>query len=267
MSYVGRQLRERRVFFSHEGGALIVPLDHGLTLGPIQGMRSTNDLAEWIGSRHIGAVLGHKGLIERLILRDMLHPNTGVIVHLNGMPNLASTTDTKVMVASIESALRLGADAVSLQVNFTHDNFAHNFVMLGEVTDAAHAVGLPVLTMLYDKVRSPTPVERIARIQHLVRAVTELGSDAIKLAFPESARDLVELVSCHGPDVHILFAGGEKMSEETLLSTTRAAMRRGARGLCVGRNVFQHPQPLALLEKLSECLKSEAEVAAELDLA
>ncbi|RKP46030.1 class I fructose-bisphosphate aldolase [Trinickia fusca] len=265
MGYVGRKLRERRILFPESQRGLIVPVDHGLTLGPIAGMQATDDFEGWIGTDHISAVLGHKGLIERLILRDMLHPSTGVIVHLNGMANLSSDGDTKVMVSNVEAALRLGADAVSIQVNFTADNFAHNFTMLGAVTDAAHAAGLPVLTMLYDKVKSPTPAERIARLSHLVRVVAELGSDAVKLAFPEFESEVPALVARHSRDIRIFFAGGDKASEESLVAMTRAAILSGASGLCIGRNVFQHPRPLALLERLSACVKGEVELAEELD--
>lgn len=257
MGYVGRKLRERRILFPDSQRGLIVPVDHGLTLGPIAGLEATDTFKGWIGSPHISAVLGHKGLIERLIVREQLHPATGVIVHLNGMASLSPHADTKVMVSDIESALRLGADAVSMQVNFTEENFAHNFTMLGAVTDAAHEAGLPLLTMLYDKVKAATAAERLGRLNHLVRVVTELGSDAVKLAYPESLHEIGELVRRHGSDIRIFFAGGEKASEEGLVAMTRAVVQQGASGLCIGRNVFQHARPQALLRLLAGCVKGE----------
>ena len=265
MGYVGRKLRERRILFPDSQRGLIVPVDHGLTLGPIAGMEATDAFDGWIGSPHISAVLGHKGLIERLIVRERLHPSTGVIVHLNGMASLSRDADTKVMVSDIETALRLGADAVSMQVNFTEENFAHNFAMLGAVTDAAHAAGLPLLTMLYDKVKAPTQTERAARLNHLVRVVAELGSDAVKLAYPESLSEVGGLVRRHGRDIRIFFAGGEKASEEGLVAMTRAVVEQGASGLCIGRNVFQHARPPALLKRLADCVKGEVERQVELD--
>lgn len=265
MSYVGRKLRERRILFPGSQRGLIVPVDHGLTLGPIGGMLSTDDFDAWIGCRHISAVLGHKGLIERLILRDVLHSSTGVIVHLNGMASLSPDADTKVMVSSIDTAVQLGADAVSVQANFTSENFAHNLTMLGAVTDAAHAAGLPILTMLYDKVESAPP-ERLARLNHLVRIVAELGSDAVKLAFPESMREIADLVARHSRDIRIFFAGGEKVTEHALLTATQEAVAHGASGLCVGRNVFQHAQPRALLRRLAQCVQGDVEQPVEAGL-
>ncbi|CUI08366.1 2-amino-3,7-dideoxy-D-threo-hept-6-ulosonate synthase [Janthinobacterium sp. CG23_2] len=259
MGYIGRKFRVRRILFPDSQRGLIVPVDHGLTLGPIHGMQVTDDLKGWVFNNSISAVLGHKGMIERLIARNMLHPSTGAIVHLNGMANIAPESDTKIMVSNIHTALQLGADAVSIQVNFTTSNFEHNIAMLGAVTDAAHAAGLPLLTMLYDKVNAPSVEEKVRRLNHLLRVVAEMGCDAVKLALPDSIGDVSELIARHSRDIRIFFAGGEKTSEEVLFKVTRSAIDHGASGLCIGRNVFQHPQPRAFLRRLAECVKEETE--------
>ena len=165
-----------------------------------------------------------------------------MILHLNGMASIAPEPDTKIMVSSIDTALELGADAVSIQINFTEDNFQHNVALLGAMTDAAHGAGFPILTMLYDKARGLSAADRQKRLSHLVRVVAELGSDAVKLAMLESASDCTELVETHCRDIRIFFAGGERTEDERLLGLTRSILASGA-GLCVGRNVFQHPRP------------------------
>jgi class I fructose-bisphosphate aldolase len=267
MGYLGRTLRMRRILFPDSQRGLIVPLDHGLTMGPIPGMQSIDDLHGWIGSSAISAVLGHKGMIERLIARNMLHSCTGVILHLNGMANLAPSPDTKIMVAGIDTALQLGADAVSIQLNFSATNFEHNLALLGRTTDAAHAAGLPILVMLYDKVKTPTVAERNLRLNHLLRVMTEMGCDAVKLALPESVADLAELIERHSRDLRIFFAGGEKTSEAALLNATRVALQHGASGLCAGRNVFQHAQPRSVLLRLAECVRHGQVLVPEPELA
>jgi class I fructose-bisphosphate aldolase len=258
MGYIGRKFRVRRILFPDSRRGLIVPVDHGLTLGPIPGMRSTDDLKEWVGSSAISAVLGHKGMVERLIERNMLHPSTGVIVHLNGMASIAAQADTKIMVSDVDAALRLGADAVSVQVNFTAANFEHNLALLGAVTDAAHGAGLPLLVMLYDKVNVPSGEDRVNRLNHLLRVVTEMGADAVKLALPESMAEVEDLIARHSRDTRIFFAGGERGTEEALFRATRAALEAGASGLCAGRNVFQHPQPRDFLRRLADCVQQHA---------
>lgn len=257
MGYIGRKFRVRRILFPDSQRGLIVPVDHGLTLGPIHGLQATDDLKGWVFNDAISAVLGHKGMIERLIARNMLHSSTGAIVHLNGMASIAPQSDTKIMVSNVDAALRLGADAVSVQVNFTMTNFEHNLALLGTVTDAAHAAGLPILVMLYDKVNAPSIDEKLRRQNHLLRVLTEMGADAVKLAMPDSVAEVADLIACHCRDIRIFFAGGDRGPEEALIKATRATLDAGASGLCVGRNVFQHPQPRVFLRRLALCVKQE----------
>ncbi|MFU7556769.1 hypothetical protein ACM9NO_28830, partial [Pseudomonas paraeruginosa] len=59
--------------------------------------------------------------------------------------------------------------------------------------------------------------------------------------------------------IRIFFAGGERTEDERLLAMTHAMLASGAAGLCVGRNVFQHPRPLDLLRRLADCIRGETE--------
>jgi len=256
MSFIGRKTRLQSLLFSDFPLGLIVPLDHGLTLGPIDGIETTERLSRWIGSKNISAVIGHKGLIERLIDRDMLHPATGIVVQLNGMPGIAPDPDKKIIVSNIVAALRLGADAVSVQVNFSKDNYGHNLSLLGRVVDEAHAYGMPVLTMAYDKEELSNDDERIVRINHIIRIVSELGSDAIKLAPPKAISDIPIILAKHCQDIQVYFAGGELCTEDRLCEMTSTLVAHGAYGLCIGRNVFQHPQPEELLVSIVNLMKS-----------
>lgn len=257
MGYIGRKLRHRRLDFSNSTVGLIVPIDHGVTVGPIPGLESLSDIGRWIGNESISAIVAHKGMLERLVTRDMLSSTTGVILHLNGMPGMSKDADSKQMVSNVRAALSLGADAVSVQVNFTADNVGHNMSLLGAVTDATHAAGLPLLTMVYDKVKT-SGNEKLDRMHGLIRLAAELGTDCIKIGFPDSLDHMRELIAPHCDQVSMYFAGGEKMDEERLLEWTRVAVQSGASGLCAGRNVFQHPQPDSILRRLAECVRQEA---------
>lgn len=256
MSFIGRKTRLHALLFSDFPLGLIVPLDHGLTLGPIDGIETTERLSRWIGSKNISAVIGHKGFVERLIERDMLHPATGIVVQLNGMPAIAPDPDKKIIVTNIQAAMRLGADAVSLQLNFAKDNYAHNLSLLGRVVDEAHAYGMPVLTMAYDKEELSNDAERITRINHIIRMVSESGSDAIKLAPPKEISDIPVILAHHCQDIQVYFAGGELCTEDRLCEMTSTLVSHGAYGLCIGRNVFQHPQPEELLVKIVNVMKN-----------
>ena len=157
----------------------------------------------------------------------------------------------------MRAAQRLGADAVSVQVNFDGDSDAHNLVLLGQVVDAAQSEGMPVLAMVYDKAVHQDNQERINRQQHLIRLAIELGVDALKLAPPASARrpwELQQILRDHCDDTAIFFAGGAQCDEADLVALAKAAVERGAAGLCVGRNVFGSAKPDLVLTELDRVM-------------
>lgn len=231
------------------GPSIIIPIDHGLTIGPVAGLTSTDEMATVLDCPEVDGVIAHKGIIDRLGQRGSLG-RFGVMVHLNGMSTLAGSPDTKVRVTDVETAIRLGADGVSLQVNFDGKNDAENLTAIGSIVDEASRYSLPVLAMVYDKVSCSDPHERISRARHLVRIAIELGVDAIKIAPPAELRDVPALLDGLALDAPIYFAGGSLGSREALFELAHTAVANGAAGMCVGRNVFQSPRPSELLAEL-----------------
>lgn len=236
-----------------QGAGIIVPIDHGLTIGPVAGLGSTREIAGWIRSPAIDGIIAHKGLVERLGERGLLG-GVGVMVHLNGMSTLGPSPDTKVRVTDVETAIRLGADAVSLQVNFDGQNDAENLTAIGRVVDDAMRFGVPVLAMVYDKVAAPNAERRIERARHLMRIAIELGVDALKIGAPPALGEVAPMLEGLASDVPVYFAGGALGTGEQLFALARVAVEQGAAGLCVGRNVFQQPKPGDVLAELRAVL-------------
>ena len=245
----GKKIRQNRFFYKGTKVGLVVPMDHGLTIGPVEGIESPERIASFIGSPALTGVILHKGMIERL--QDSLG-HSGVMLHVNGMSNISSNPDKKEQIATIETAVRLGADGISLQVNFDGLNDDHNLKMLGSVVDDAQRFGLPVLTMLYDKVNVGD--KQITRLRHLMRIAVELGTDALKLAAPEKLELLPEILNGFTAHTNIFFAGGSLSSEAQMLQLATAVVEAGASGLCIGRNVFQRENPNVILAAIQNRL-------------
>jgi len=224
-------------------------------MGPLDGIASTTQIARWITSPVIDGIIAHKGIVERLADRGLLS-RAGVMVHLNGMSTLASSPNTKERLTDIETAVRLGADGVSLQVNFDGSNDAHNLSALGRAVDEAGRFGLPVLAMVYDKVPCTDRLREVARARHLMRIAVELGVDALKIGAPIELSMIAELLDGFVDDVPVFLAGGSLTEPGVLFALARAVMQAGGAGLCVGRNVFQHPSPHALLAELASVLEA-----------
>lgn len=255
MSNTGRRVRERRLLFPKSNLGLIVPIDHGLTAGPIAGIDTAKALRALVNDIDCSAVLLHKGVLEFLVDQDLLPSRVGVIVHLNGMPTLAHDANDKHIVTTIEAAARLGADGVSLQTNFSPTNFAHNLELLGRAIDTAHEHGLPVLTMLYDG----TAAQNIETLNKLVRVTVELGTDLLKIGIPAKTEDLESLMSKFHGNTKVFFAGGAADVSGQFFESVERVLQHGAHGLCVGRNVFQAEEPHRVLQRLARMIRSKAE--------
>jgi len=252
MTHMARQRRWNRFLDPRSGKALVVPIDHGLTLGPIEGIGSPRDILDWLAPDVLTGVILHKGMAERL----GGVPGCGMMLHLNGSMSIDANPDVKVMLTSVDAAVRLGADAVSVQVNFNRECASHNLRMLGAVVDDAHALGLPVLAMVYDKLDNagPNPLA----LRHFMRAAVELGVDALKILPPANLDLMPELI--YGVQEHtpVLFAGGPLTGDDALLQLANAVVAAGAGGLCVGRNLFQRAEPRRTMEVLLACLRQTA---------
>lgn len=258
MSYIGRLARSRRMVFPETGRGVIIPIDHGLTAGPIKGIETLDDIAPWIGSSFISAVIAHKGMMEKLIQAEVMKPECGIIVHLNGMSNDSPDPDSKVPLTSVEYAQTIGADAVSLQLNFTEKNFSENLGLLGKITDESHMKGLPVLVMVYDKMSDENSISSISRLSRYIRILAEMGVHAVKLPRLTNGDAITNIVNDHARNIKILFAGGNNTCREELINFASFLGNVGAHGMCVGRGVFQNPRPDEILKEIAMPFKTEA---------
>ena len=128
--HLGKTVRLERIFNRETKRAIIVPMDHGVSVGPLEGIidmrQTTSDMAEGGAD----AVLMHKGLVRcshRASGKDV-----GLIVHLSASTSLTPQTNTKILVASVEEAIRLGADGVSVHVNLGDENEREMLAQLGK---------------------------------------------------------------------------------------------------------------------------------------
>ncbi len=255
MNYIGRKNRFRHLLFKHSQTGLMMPIDHGVTVGPLKGIDSVDSIKRWIYNDNISAVIAHKGMIENLLVEQCLHPSTGVVVHLNGMPNVSGEGDEKCMLTTVETAVRIGADGVSAQFNFGDTNFQRNIDGLAQVVEQAHSFGMPILIMAYDKSERGDADEKKERLRNIIRMICELGCDAIKLGMPAHSEDFSDIIQAALGSTKIFFAGGDFEESTEIYHHTRLAVSQGAAGLCVGRKVFQHRTPSAVINRLAKLIQ------------
>ena len=111
MTDSGKRKRLSRIFrVDHR--TVIVPMDHGVTNGPIAGLSDMQAIVDKLLEGEVDAFVLHKGIAQRVN-----SGNAGLIVHLSGSTKWGIDPNMKIQVSSVEEAARIGADAVSVHIN------------------------------------------------------------------------------------------------------------------------------------------------------
>jgi fructose-bisphosphate aldolase / 2-amino-3,7-dideoxy-D-threo-hept-6-ulosonate synthase len=249
----GKVRRIKRIM-QQDNRTVIVPMDHGITVGPIPGIVNMQQTINLLLEGGADAILVHKGIAKHVDANG-----TGLIVMLSGMSNLSPNINSKVQVCSVQEAIRLGADAVSVHVNVGAQDEDKMLNNLGKVSEECDLYGMPLLAMMYPrgpKIQNEHATEVVA---HAARIGAELGADIIKANFTgniDSFKSVIE--SCPVP---VVIAGGPKCkTSHEVLQTTHDALTAGAAGLSIGRNVFQHDNPALIVKALSAIVHKKASV-------
>jgi DhnA family fructose-bisphosphate aldolase class Ia len=136
----GKAIRMNRILES--GRAVIVPMDHGVSEGAIDGLIDMERAISLVEKGGASAVLLHKGLIKSL----KSPPGCGMIMHASAGTKYAEDKNKKVLVSGVENAIRLGADAISVHVNVGGSATEHDMLeALGEVADLCTGMACPCL--------------------------------------------------------------------------------------------------------------------------
>lgn len=261
--HLGKQIRMERIFDRNTQKSIVVPMDHGVSVGPLKGLEKLSVAVNEVAEGGANAVLGHKGLARhghRQGGRDV-----GLILHLSSSTDLSPSPNRKTLTASVSDALRHGADGVSIHINLGDPYESEMLSDFGHVAHDAEYWGVPLLAMVYGRGPSiPNSLDPDI-IAHCARVGAELGADVVKVPYTGDITSFKKVTSsCSAP---ILIAGGPKTNTtEEFLQMVYDAMQAGAAGLSVGRNVFQHPTPGKLMSALHGIVHKDMSVTKALAL-
>lgn len=259
----GKQIRMERIFNRNTKKTVIVPMDHGVTVGLIEGLTDMRKAVNAVAKGGANAVVLHKGIVP--ICHRGGGKDVGLIVHLSGSTTLSPNPNSKTLICSVEDAIKLGADAVSIQVNVGNDNEGRMLSDLGKTASIAAGWGYPLLAMMYPRAEKVKDEYDPEAIMHVARLGVELGADIVKCSYtgdPETFRKVVEGCS----PVPVVIAGGPKMSSDLdLIKMVWGAVDAGAAGISIGRNVFQHKNPQLITSVMSRIVHRNYSVDAAME--
>lgn len=254
---IGKKIRLERIINRHTGRTVIAPMDHGVSNGPMKGIIDIDKTVESISQGGADAILMHKGIVEqghRGYGKDI-----GLIVHLSASTSLAPNPNNKVIVTSVEKAIQLGADAVSVHVNLGSETESEMLQELGEISETCSYWGIPLLAMMYPRGQKVENEHDVELVKHAARVGSELGVDIVKTNYTGDLDSFKEVVE--GALVPVVIAGGPKVdTDEELLQMVKDSIEVGGAGVAFGRNLFQAENPGKITKAISEVVHNDLEV-------
>jgi fructose-bisphosphate aldolase, class I len=267
----GKRVRLWRLLYGHgpaNGTLLVLPLDQGLEHGPADffpNPAALDTAFQFQLARDGGysAIALGIGLAEKY-----MHDFCGrvpLILKLNGKTNIPDDGDAvSPLMATVEDAVRLGADAVGYTLYVGSPRQDAEFLQFMRVRQDCERLGMPIVMWSYPRGRAIDAKGgkgSLFAIDYAARVAEELGADIVKLHEPADDTDqspepyralreplderLRRVVRSAGRCL-VLFSGGSKRGRTEALAKIDAYMRAGAAGIIFGRNLWQRPYDEAL---------------------
>jgi class I fructose-bisphosphate aldolase len=246
----------QRFFRTGTQRALVLALDHGVSEGMAPGLAETERVLAGVDEVALDGVVLHKGLARTYA--GFIGPDKGLVVQLSGATRHGLPPYNRTLVCSVPQALRLGADAVALQINIGNDLEDRMLADFAVVSEEAQQHGLPVFAFI--RALGGQIVNEVdpALTAHCVRLGGELGADVVCAPYSGEPESFAAAVGgCPAP---VLVSGGPAAPDfDTFLSLADEALQCGAAGLCLGRMVLGQPKPAQALSVLARVVHGEEE--------
>ncbi len=247
----GKRYRLGRIF-GDDGRSVVLPVDHGTMLGRVAGLEDPVGLVERFMDLDLDGFLLGPGVVAR----------TAELFAHRGAPARLLTIDTywrgtdraeHVLMTTLERAAVLGVDAVKILMPWDVPPVerAARSALIGEVIAAADPLGIPVMVEPI-VLRAPRGDDAAAIEGDGCRMAAELGADIIKIMYPDDPELLAAW--CQEVQVPVVILGGPAQGTiDDLCDMVTAAVAAGARGITIGRRVWQRPvqEAAEVLSRLS----------------
>jgi len=232
-----------------DGKCFFLPIDHGYFLGPTSCLEKPGETIKPLVS-YADALF-----VTRGVLRNAIDPvkSKPVILRVSGGTSLiGEDLANEGLTTSIEEALRLNVSAVGMSIFVGSKYEQQSLLNLGELVDECENYGIPVMAVT---AVGKELAKRDARYLSLCcRIAAELGARVVKTYWCE---DFEKVTS--GCPVPVVIAGGPKCKTELdVFNFVHDGLQKGAIGINLGRNVWQHKYPVAMMRALHAVIHKKA---------
>jgi len=271
---LGKRVRLHRLLYEHgpgNGTLLLLPLDQGLEHGPRDFFANPESVDPDFQMR-LAKEGGYSGIVLHIGLASKYlkgyEGTVPLVLKLNGKTDIPD--DSRALspqTASVEDAVRLGADAVGYTLYVGSPRQDEDFMQLRRVREECDRYGMPLIIWSYPRgeaIARKGGRDSLYAIDYASRVAAELGADVVKINMPKidperdretpkpyntlqpTQEEAIQRVIRSAGRTLVIISGGEKVSDQELLEKARLSMEAGATGLIFGRNIWQRPYAEAL---------------------
>jgi putative autoinducer-2 (AI-2) aldolase len=252
----GLKNRLAQIIRPPHGKGVMLAVDHGYFLGPTEKLevpkKTIHPLLKYCDSI----------MLTRGVLRTSVDANFGAPIVLRvsgGSSIIGEDLSNEQVTTNIKDAIRLNASAVAMSI-FVGAKYEHNsLVNLGNLVNEAEEYGIPVLAVT---AVGKELEKRDSRYLSLAcRIAAEFGAHLVKTYYCENFEKVVN--SCPVP---VIIAGGPKLEEKQALELTYNAIKAGAAGVDMGRNIWQSQHPVPMIRAVRSIVHGHTSVEQAFDL-
>ena len=252
----GLKNRLAKIIKPNDKRGVMLAVDHGYFLGPTERLEVPKKTIRPL-LKYCDAIMLTRGVLRTSV--DPSYPAPVVLRVSGGSSIVGEDLSNEKITTSVKDALRLNVSALAMSI-FVGAKYEHNsLVNLGNLVNEAEEYGLPVLAVT---AVGKELEKRDARYLSLsCRIAAEFGAHLVKTYYCENFEKVVE--SCPVP---VIIAGGPKLSEKDALKLTHNAIKSGAAGVDMGRNIWQSDNPVPMIKAVRSIVHGNSTVDQAYDL-
>ncbi len=270
----GKKRRFHEILYNHgigHGLCMLLPVDQGLEHGPMDFFpnppsQDPDYVLDFALEGGYSGIVFHVGIAEKYWYK--FAGKLPLVLKINGKTNIPPDDEAfSPCDATVEDAVRLGADAVGYTLYVGSPSQDVDFQQLNQVRIDCERFGMPLIVWSYPRgaaCKAKGGNDSIYAVDYAARVALELGADMVKLNMPKIEKDKQQLypkpyntldwdeqtmmnkVVNSAGRCFTLVSGGSKLTDEQLLSKVKISMEAGCTGLIFGRNMWQRERKEAL---------------------
>lgn len=242
----GLKNRLSRIIRPDTGRTVMLAVDHGYFLGPTTGLEAPEKMITPL-LPYADALMPTRGVLRASVDASA---STPIVLRVSGGNSILTELSDEEITVAMEDAIRLNVSAVALSIYVGSEHQKQTLVNLTRLVDEGQRYGIPVLAV------TAVGKEMARDTRYLAlccRIAAELGAHFVKTYYCEDFEKVA--ATCPVPAV---IAGGKKLPELDALKLTYNAVKSGAAGVDMGRNIFQAESPVAMIQAVRAVVHENA---------